>query len=83
MDQLCQTRVIPLLVGQNPCYSPTDLLASDVWEGTRSSFGDTINPPAGDARDVENFYSTLLATAKPRGDKASEEAAYVFLISFF
>ena len=56
-----------------------DLLASDVGEGTRSSFGDTINLSAGDARDVENFYSTVLATAKLRGDKAAEEEAYGIL----
>ena len=57
-----------------------DLLASDhAWEGMRSSFGDTINLSARDAKDVVNFYSTLLATAKHRGDKASEGAMYGIL----
>ena len=56
-----------------------DLLASDGWKGTRSIFGDTINLSAGDARDVVNFLSTRLASAKSRGDKASEEAAYSIL----
>ena len=57
-----------------------DLLASDhAWEGMRSSFGDTINLSAGDAKDVVNFYSTLLATAKHRGDKAFEGAVYGIL----
>ena len=60
-----------------------DLLASDGWEGMRSIFGDTINLSAGDARDVVNFYSTVLAFAKSREIKLVKKQRVVFLVSFF
>ena len=69
-----------LSVKKHPIEIIDDLLASDhAWEGMRSSFGDTINLSAGDAKDVVNYYSRLLAIAKHRGNKRAEGAAYGIL----
>ena len=62
-----------------------DLRASHALQGVKTSFGDMVNLSAEDAKDVVDFYSRRLATAKHRGDKAAEEDAYntlgfVFLI---
>ena len=53
-----------------------DLRASHALQRVTTSFGDIGNLSAEDAKDVVDFYSRQLATAKHRGDKAAEEDAY-------